>query len=415
MIQQMKKFPLYFLIGATSMALGQQKDKAVYKQYEPGYYENSILKGIEEFQKKEATPKAPSRRFKMDYTGVTIPNDPAKYKSFWYNDPISQGNTSTCWCFSTTSFFESEAFRLSGQKVKLSEMYPVYWEYIERAKLFVKERGNMLFAEGSESNAVTRSYKIYGTVPMDAYPGLKEGQQFHTHAKMFAELDGYLKNIKATNAWNEEQVVNTVKSILNNYLGQPPATVTVNGKKITPQEYLKNNLKINVDDYVEVMSLMSEPYYTKSEYKVPDNWWHSKDYHNVPLEDFMSGVRNAIRGGYTISIGGDVSEPGFDPAVQAAMIPSFDIPAEYIDEGARQLRFNNGSTTDDHGVHLVGYMEQDGKDWYLIKDSGAGSRNCGKDSKCFGYYFFHEDYVKLKMMTYTVHKDAVKDVLSKFK
>jgi bleomycin hydrolase len=273
----------------------------------------------------------------------------------------------------------------------------------------------MYFAEGSEANAVTRSFRLYGAVPIEAYPGVKSGQPYHTHVKMFAEMDSYLKNVKATNAWDEAQIISTIKSILNHYLGEPPTSVTVNGKQMSPKDYVKNVLKLNMDDYIEVMSLMSEPYYTKAEYKVPDNWWHSKDYYNVPLDDFMKGLKGAIRNGYTISIGGDVSEPGFDPGVQAAMVPSFDVPSEFIDEGARQLRFNNGSTTDDHGVHMVGYVEQDGKDWYLIKDSGAGSRNCGKDSKCFGFYFFHEDYVKLKMMNYTVHKDAIKDLLSKFK
>jgi bleomycin hydrolase len=56
-------------------------------------------------------------------------------------------------------------------------------------------------------------------------------------------------------------------------------------------------------------------------------------------------------------------------------------------------------------------MIKDGKDWYLIKDSGSGSR----DGNNYGYYFYNEDYVKLKMMDFMVHKDAVKDLLKKFK
>jgi bleomycin hydrolase len=129
----------------------------------------------------------------------------------------------------------------------------------------------------------------------------------------------------------------------------------------------------------------------------------------------MAIVKAAVRGGYTMMIGGDVSEPGFDPWNQIAVVPSFDIPSEYIDESARMIRFVNGSTTDDHGMHLVGYLEKDGKDWYLVKDSGSGSRNCGKESKNFGFYFMHEDYVKLKMMGFLIHKDAVKEMLKKFK
>jgi bleomycin hydrolase len=93
------------------------------------------------------------------------------------------------------------------------------------------------------------------------------------------------------------------------------------------------------------------------------------------------------------------------------VVPTFDIPAEYIDEHARQYRFSTKSTGDDHGVHIVGYAEKDGADWYLIKDSAAGSRN----SRNPGYYMYHEDYVKLKMLTLTLHRSLVEDVLKKFK
>jgi bleomycin hydrolase len=170
-----------------------------------------------------------------------------------------------------------------------------------------------------------------------------------------------------------------------------------------------------MNDYVDVTSMGIKPYWTKVEYEVPDNWWHDDSYLNVPLPEYMKIVKESIRKGYTVLIGGDVSEPGFDAWNQIAVVPTFDIPSEYIDASARDIRFVNGSTTDDHGMHLVGYLEKDGKDWYLIKDSGAGSRNCGKESKNFGYYFMHEDYIKLKIMDIMIHKDMAKDILPKFK
>ena len=101
---------------------------------------------------------------------------------------------------------------------------------------------------------------------------------------------------------------------------------------------------------------------------------------------------------------------GMSLNTDVAIVPDFDIPSQYIDENARQLRFSNKSTTDDHGIHLVGYMTKNGKDWYLIKDSGSGSR----DGNNKGFYFYSEDYVKLKIMDFMVHKDAVKDLLAKF-
>ncbi len=124
----------------------------------------------------------------------------------------------------------------------------------------------------------------------------------------------------------------------------------------------------------------------------------------------MAKIKKAIRNGFTIVFFGDVSEPGIDSWAKAAMVPTFDIPSEYIDESARQFRFVNQTTGDDHGIHCVGFMTKDGKDWFLIKDSWSSAYNSDHP----GYYFYHEDYVKLKMLGCAVHKDAVKDILQKF-
>lgn len=412
----MKKFVALFICNLfifSVFAQAPRKDKAIFKEYQPGYYQNYILKGIEDFDKKDEKPKT-EKRFKMDFTGMSLPTDIDLYKKQWYNEPVSQGNTGTCWCFSATSYFESEVFRLTGQKVKLSEMYTVYWEYVEKAKYFIQTRGTSAFAEGSEANAVTRIWKKYGVIPSDAYTGMLPGQTYHNHSKMVEEMNTFLQSLKTSNAWNEEMAISTIKSIMNSYMGVPPTKVTVNGKEMTPQEYLYNVLRLKLDDYMDVTSLLEKPYLTQVEYNVPDNWWHSADYYNLPLDDYMKVIKNAIRQGYTIAIGGDVSEPGFESFAQVAMIPTFDIPSEYIDESSRQFRFSNQTTTDDHGLHLVGYTEKDGKDLYLVKDSGAGSRNVGKQSKSFGFYFFHEDYVKLKIMDIMIHKDMMKDLLPKF-
>ena len=118
-----------------------------------------------------------------------------------------------------------------------------------------------------------------------------------------------------------------------------------------------------------------------------------------------------------MSIGGDVSETGFSRETNCALIPDYDIPSGYINEDARQFRFSNETTTDDHGMQLIGILKNynnSGENWYLIKDSGSGSRNVGEEDPRFGYYFFHEDYIKMKMMDFTIHKDAVKDILKKF-
>lgn len=415
MLKPMQKriLPAALLIILAPVTAGQNRDKAVFRESQPGFYQNSIMKDDREVREK-TEPARVARTFSVDLSGASLPNKADLYRIQWHNPPVSQGNTSTCWCFSTTSFLESEAYRINKLQVRLSEMYTVYWEYVEKARRFVRERGNSAFAEGSEANAVTRMWKQYGIVPLEAYTGLTGGRKYHNHEDMFRELSGFLESVKSNSQWNEEFVIETVKSIMNTYLGVPPAEITVNGKKMTPLQYLTGVLRINPDDYVDILSYRQEPWYMQVEYKVPDNWWHSAVYYNIPLDDFMAALKNAVRKGFTVSIGGDVSEPGLDRATQCAVIPDFDIPSGYINDDARQFRFTNHTTTDDHGMHIVGYTEKDDKDWYMLKDSGAGSKNNDPAAREWGYYFFSEDYVKLKMMDFMVHRDAVKDVLSKF-
>jgi bleomycin hydrolase len=394
---------LVIVLIVPAILLSQEKpkkDKGIFVEPKSAFWDE-IQKATEEFGKKKP---APEKAFVVDLGAFDAPKSLEGFNAVWHNPPTSQGATNTCWCFSTISFFESEIFRIHGKKVRLSEAYTVYGEYLERAKRFVRERGDSAVAEGSEANAVTRDWKLYGCMPWDVYSGLKPGQKFHDHAKLIAEVSSYLAHLKSENAWNEDEAVATVRAILNHHLGVPPDAFMVEGKEYTPQSYLKDYLRIDPGDYVDVLSYMQQPYGQRVEYEVPDNWWHSKDYYNVPLDIYMKILKNALNRGYSASLGGDISEPGKNAAKKVFMVPTFDIPAEYIDDSARQYRFGNGSTTDDHGIHLIGYREANGKGWFLIKDSGSSAFNA--DPK--GYYFLTEDYVKLKMMDFMVHKDAVK-------
>jgi len=348
--------------------------------------------------------KGAKDKFIMNFDGLDIQKSKDEFKTYWHNAPISQGNSGMCWCFTSTSFYESEIYRTSGRKIKLSELHTVYYEYVEKARSYVKKLGNSHFAEGSRGNHLPFIWKKYGVVPANSYTGMDEDQPFHNHEQLFEEMESYLEYVKENNVWDEETVIKTIKAILNYHIGEPPTSITFDGEKMTPVEYFKNVIKIDFNDYIDLLSLMEQPYNQYVLYDVPDNWWRSKHYYNIPLDNFMKIIKNSIREGYTISIGGDVGEPGLYSYKEVAMVPTFDIPSEYIDENARQLRFSNEATTDDHGIHIVGYQEKNGSDWFLVKDSGSGARNGANK----GYYFYHEDYIKLKMMDFLVHKDAVK-------
>ena len=341
---------------------------------------------------------------------AALPGPPEGFTQVHHTPPQAQFYTGTCWAYAATSFLESEIYRTTGEKVKMSEMHTVYWEYVEKARRFVRERGDSHFSEGSEHNAVTRIWSLYGAVPLAAYAGVKNEDGRHDHIKLAKEMEQFLAFVKARNRWDEEWVLTALRTILDRHLGPPPTEFTYTGRKYTPKSFLEKVARIEPSDYVGFMSTMAHPFYRQAEFEVPDNWWHDASYHNVPLDRFVAGVDGAIRSGYSVAIGGDVSEPGKNFRQDIAFVPTFDIPGDYIDQSAREYRINNGSTGDDHGIHLVGVRDVGDHTWYLIKDSGRSARH----GKFDGYYFFRDDFVKLKMLTFMVHKDAVKSLLDEF-
>ena len=366
---------------------------------------------IREAQKaarEKATEHAKVLRF--DMSKVVKPASPAAFQQAWHFPPVAQYLTGTCWSFSTTSFYESEIHRLTGQEVKLSEMYTVYWEYVEKMRRFLRERGDSVIAEGSEGNALPRIWEQYGIVPESAYTGVLDPSGRHDHSRLIARLQELAAWAKENDVWDEDLVLRMTRDILDSEMGAPPTQVVWKGKTYTPQQFLADVTGLHMDDYVEVMSTLSVPFYAQGEYKVPDNWWHDATYYNVPLDEWYAALKKAVQGGYTVAIGGDVSEPGLNGEEDAAVIPSFDIPQAFINQDSREFRFANKTSTDDHGIHLVGWTTAGGHDWFLIKDSGRSARH----GKFEGYYFYRDDYVKLKMLTYTVNRNAVKDLLAKF-
>ena len=357
-------------------------------------------------QKKDEDEKA-EQTLRFDMSKIVKPVSPAVFNAPFHFPPVAQYLTGTCWSFSTTSFYESEVARLTGQKIKLSEIHTVYWEYVEKMRRYVRERGDSLIAEGSESNAVNRIWRQYGVVPAEAYPGVLSPEGRHDHSRLLGRLDNLAAWLKQHDEWDEELAIAMTRVILDRELGPPPATFTWQGATYTPTEFLARVLRLDLDAYVEVMSTLSLPFYQRGEFKVPDNWWHSRRYYNVRLDDFAKVIRHAVGAGRTLCLDIDNTEPGFCFREGFAVVPTFDIAPAMIDDAARQMRFSNAATTDDHLVHLVGSLERDGRMWYLIKDSGTS----GWNSSHKGYMFYREDYIRLKTLSAVMSRDIIEEAL----
>lgn len=396
-----RKLLLLILLFQTINFAQQPRSKAHIIERKNDFYD----KIVKELDGKEDNTSG--KTFKMMFEGLDLPKSADEFTQYWHNNPVTQGRTGTCWAFATTSYLESEVKRLTGNEVKLSEIYAVYWEYIEKVLRFIKERGESRVAEGSLSPAYFRILEKHGMVPRSAYEGRLESCPFYDHEKMAEEISRYLDGVRSRDEWNGEFIIATVRSIMDNYMTPPPTEFVYEGKKYSPQTFLTEYLRIDTKNYLFISSQFDQPYNDYVLLDVPDNWAREKDFYNITLDIFIIALKSAVRNGYTVCLDGDVSESGIDGYAEVAMIPTYDIPSEYIDEYARHLRFVNGSTTDDHLIHLVGYQEKSGDDWYLIKDSGSHSFN-GPNR---GYLFYHEDFVKLKMLFFVAHKDALSEFL----
>ena len=108
---------VFITITSAYAQKNEKRDVAVFKTKQNGFYQDSILPAIENFN---AEPQEPGTYLSMDFSKMDFPTDPAKYTQVWHNAPLSQGLTGTCWCFATTSFMESEVKRLNNISMKLS-------------------------------------------------------------------------------------------------------------------------------------------------------------------------------------------------------------------------------------------------------------------------------------------------------
>ena len=371
---------------------------------------DSITKEINaEFKAKEKEKKKDRKVIRFDFSSIDIPESPESFNAPFHTPPIPQHLTGMCWCFATTSFLESEVQRIHGREVKVSELHTIYWEYVEKARGYVRKRGNQSFAQGGEADGVLIIWEKYGAVPAEAYTGLLDGSTKHNHRLMMDEMRSFLELCKERGYWDEEAIIGHVRLILDENIGSPPETVEHGGMTMTPKEFFRDVLEINTSDYVMMMSTLSVPFNTLDKFGVPDNWRPTYSYYNLPLDKYYGYIKKATQKGYTVCIGGDVSEPGYYGTEDAAVVPTFDIPRDYIDQDSRELRFYNRTTQDDHLLHVLAYKKVKGRDWYLIKDSSRAARS----GKFHGYLFYRADYIKLKMLMYMVHRDVVADIWPK--
>jgi bleomycin hydrolase len=327
---------------------------------------------------------------------------------------ISQDITGTCWSFSTSSFLESEIIRLTGKQIDLSEMYQVRNTYPKKASNFVMRQGKAQFSQGGLAHDVINSVTDFGLVPADLYTGLSEDEKKHNHSELESVLEAMLKvyidnpGRKLSPKWKE-----SIAGVLDVYLGKNPTEFNFEGKKYNPISFAEFT-KIKPENYVTLTSFSHEPFYTSFILNIPDNFSNGSMY-NLPLDEFMQNIDNALAKGYSLSLDCDVSEATFSAKYGVAFIPKKEEDtktglAEIIEEMQitqvyRQAEFENYDTTDDHLMHIVGKVkDQKGNMYYKVKNSwGTDEKRVTND----GFVYMSVSYMRLKTISVLLHKDAL--------
>lgn len=338
----------------------------------------------------------------------------------------NQERTSTCWSFSSLSFFESEMMRMGKSKdLNLSEMFVVRKIYPLKAQNYIRMHGNNNLAEGGGFPDVLRVIKEHGMVPEDVYTGKKNMNDPHNHGM----LEGAIKAIAkpaadaTTQKIDFDFMIKTIEDACDNFLGKVPEKFDYKGKSYTPRTYA-DATGIIPDDYVVLTSFTHHAPYEKFVLEIPDNWQWEK-VNNLPLNEFQETMQYAINNGFTFAWGADVSEKSFMFKEGLAVVPEKSVDQMTDMEKAmlaikphkqltitpelRQKQFDNYDTQDDHGMHAVGTAkDQNGTLYYIIKNSWGTKRN-----DCDGYFYASESYVLLKTTSIMLHKKAVPPAIAK--
>ena len=335
---------------------------------------------------------------------VRIPVTPVK----------DQNATGTCWCFASTSFIEAELMRMGKGEYDLSELFTVRHNYYERMDDNYLRRGKGNISEGSIAHMTLNIIDKYGIVPQSAYSGINYDSPLPNHR----ELGTYLRAIaegsvklkaRSPEYWELQD------ALFDIYMGKLPETFVYEGKEYTPITF-RDMLGINTDDYIEITSFSHHPFYQEVPLEIPDNWDHALLY-NLPLDEMMEVIDNALNNGYTVCWDGDVSEKGYvysplgvavlpaDATLDRQAIAATDTliaEVENVDQALRQRYYESFTTTDDHLEHLTGIAtDPAGTKYYITKNSW------GAEGPYDGYHYMSEKYIKGKTVSILVHKDAI--------
>lgn len=355
----------------------------------------------------------------------------------------NQKQSGRCWMFAALNLMEYKLCRKYNLKgFELSKNYTLFFDKLERCNYFLDSiirtldedlDGRLVshiltdpMGDGGQWDMIKNIIKKYGLVPSYA---MKES----VNSSATANLNNYLTKILRMYAKNlrdsykeekdleklkkmQEEYMKKIYDVLSISLGTPPEKFDfevrnedeefICDKNLTPQEFLKKHVEVNLDDYISLINAPTKdkPYFKSYTVDFLGNVMELDKvrYVNVPVEVMKEGILKQLKDGEPVWFGCDVAQFFYRKGanLDLSTLKIFDLlNVEYDLSKEERLDYKESLMT--HAMVFVGcdYDEENKKiNRYKVENSW------GKDAGDRGYLVMSDEWFDEYMYQALINK-----------
>lgn len=312
-----------------------------------------------------------------------------------------QGKSDFCWIYAMLATIESEHLMM-GDSVNLSPVYLARHYLMDQAlrrQIIRKQRPSEMTIQALPP-ITTRG--IAGmTVSLLQRHGITHMDAYHPDVNMKVLARKVEKTVDINHNASLIRLHKNIKDMMDETMRPLPQYVFLLGAEYTPQEFARSVCR--PDEYVALTSFAHHPYGEAFALEVPDNYDQDR-FLNLHPDSLISHIDQALLTGHPVCWEGDITEDGFNWPMGIARLER---PMEQtVFHGTqlintRQQYFEEGKTTDDHVMELIGIARSTrGRRYYIAKNSW------GTENRYKGLMYLSENYIRLKTIAVWMSQDA---------